>query len=176
MKKHFEKGILKLERIINTFIWKGNAQKKHVVNNGTAELPINQGGLAVPNLLHFWNALKLAWVTRLIQSDDSTTWKRLSMFRLGSVLGIEKLTIKRLLSESPHSIAAAASALSNPFWRELLKLIPKLETKFYQQNPKLLGEHPIWNRKDILESKLKGYKKILQTTHRQLTFQGTKLE
>ena len=71
---------------INRFIWKGNAQKKHVISKDAAELPQNRGGLAVPNLLNFWNSLKLAWLTRLIQSDESTTWKKLAMSKLASSL------------------------------------------------------------------------------------------
>ena len=43
-------SILNLQRIINKFIWKGNAQKKVVVSQAMAELPEKKGGLAVPNL------------------------------------------------------------------------------------------------------------------------------
>ena len=143
----------KRQRTINTFIWKGNAQKKHVISKGAAELPQNRGGLAVPNLLNFWNSLKLAWLTRLIQSDESTTWKKLAMSKLASALKLENLTTTRLLSESPHSIAAAASALSNPFWKDLLKLLPSVESNFYKQHPRVLGELPVWNRKDITSAK-----------------------
>ena len=146
-------SIYKLQRVINTFVWKGNAQKKHVISKGAAELPQNRGGLAVPNLLNFWNSLKLAWLTRLIQSDESTTWKKLAMSKLASALKLENLTTTRLLSESPHSIAAAASALSNPFWKDLLKLLPSVESNFYRLHPKVIGELPVWNRKDITSAK-----------------------
>ena len=57
-------SIQHLQRLINNFIWKGNAQKKIVVSKEAAELPCNKGGLAVPNLNNFWDSLKLAWVTR----------------------------------------------------------------------------------------------------------------
>ena len=64
--------IQKLQQTINKFIWKGNAQKKYVVKEATAKLPQNTGGLAVPDLVDFWNSLKLAWLTRLVQSDEGT--------------------------------------------------------------------------------------------------------
>ena len=41
-------------------------KKKIVVSREAAKLPCNKGGLAVPNLINFWDSLKLAWVTRLI--------------------------------------------------------------------------------------------------------------
>merc|ERR1711971_378575 len=71
--------ILKLQRIINNFIWKSSHQKKVVVKKDTAELPTNKGGLAVPNLKHFWDSLKLAWLSRLFQTNEGSTWKRLAM-------------------------------------------------------------------------------------------------
>ena len=156
--------IQKLQQSINKFIWKGNAQKKYVVGKDAAELPQSAGGLAVPNLLDFWNSLKLAWLTRLIQSDESTAWKRLSLSKLSSALRISNLTSTRLLSESPHTIASAASALSNPFWQNLLKLLPQLERTFYDQNPKLIGEHPVWNRKDIVMANGKPFDRKTSST------------
>ena len=72
-------SILKLQRVINKFVWKGNAQKKHVISKGAAELPQNRGGVAVPNLLNFWNSLKLAWLTScLLYTSPSPRDKRQS--------------------------------------------------------------------------------------------------
>ena len=107
--------IQKLQQTINKFIWKGNAQKKYVVKEATAKLPQNAGGLAVPDLVDFWNSLKLAWLTRLVQSDEGTIWKRLSMSKLSSALKITNLNTIRLLGVSPQSIASVARAPSNPF-------------------------------------------------------------
>ena len=151
--------IQKLQQTINKFIWKGNAQKKYVVKEATAKLPQNVGGLAVPDLVDFWNSLKLAWLTRLIQSDDGTIWKRLSMSNLSTALKITNLSTIRLLGVSPQAIASAARALSNPFWQNLLILLPTLESTFYALNPKLIGEHPIWDRKDVLKSNGKPFDK-----------------
>ena len=141
------------------FIWKGNAQKKYVVKEATAKLPQNAGGLAVPDLVDFWNSLKLAWITRLVQSEDGTIWKRLSMSKLSSALKMTNLSTTRLLGVSPQTIATAACALSNPFWQNLLKLLPMLEKTFYNLYPKLIGEHPIWDRKDVLKSNGKPFDK-----------------
>ena len=69
------------------------------------------------------------------------------------------LNTTRLLGVSPQTIATAACALSNPFWQNLLKLLPMLEKTFYNQFPKLIGEHPIWDRKDVLKSNGKPFEK-----------------
>ena len=101
-----------------------------VVKKETAELPTNQGGLAVPNLKNFWDSLKLAWLSRLFQTSDASTWKRLAMSRLSLALKVPKLTLTRLLSEGPTAISKASVAISNPFWQSLWKLLPKLEKTF----------------------------------------------
>ena len=103
-------------------------------------------------------------LTRLIQSDESTAWKRLALSKLSSALRISNLTSTRLLSESPHTIASAASALSNPFWQNLLKLLPQLERTFYEQNTKLIGEQSVWNRKDIVMANGKPFDRKTSST------------
>ena len=143
-------SILNLQRIINKFIWKGNAQKKVVVSHAIAELPEKKGGLAVPNLQKFWDSLKLAWLTRLIQGDESSTWKRLSLSKLSLATNIPNLTSKKLLSLGPASLAQASRLLNNQFWQSLFKLMPQLERTFYLQNLKIIGEKVIWNTDDLL--------------------------
>merc|ERR1719460_599621 len=81
------------------------------------------------------------------------------MAKLSSALKITNLQTIRLLGVSPQSIASAARALSNPFWQNLLILLPTLESTFYSLNPKLIGEHPIWDRKDVLKSNGKPFDK-----------------
>ena len=146
-----------LQRIINNFIWKGNAQKKVVVSKEAAELPCNKGGLAVPNLSNFWDSLKLAWVTRLLTTDENATWKRLAMSKISSALRTTNLTSTRLLSVSPQVIATASAQISNQFWQSLLKLLPRLETTFYRVNPNLVGERVIWDNGDFIQSKGKSF-------------------
>ena len=121
-----------------------------VVKKETAELPTNQGGLAVPNLKNFWDSLKLAWLPRLFQTSDASTWKRLAMSRLSLALNIPKLTLTRLLSEGPTAISKASVAISNPFWQSLWKLLPKLEKTFYSQHSTTIGERTVWDNDDFL--------------------------
>ena len=66
-----------------------------VVKKETAELPTDQGGLAVPNLKNFWDSLKLAWLPRLFQTSDASTWKRLAMSRLSLSLKIQGVRLPK---------------------------------------------------------------------------------
>ena len=117
-------SILLLQRRINAFIWKGKVQKKVVVNKEIAELPSDRGGLAIPNIVNFWNSLKLAWLSRLISADDRSTWKMLAMAKLGTAMNLPSLSTSKLLAEGPQTISKAADTLSNPFWKSLFKLMP----------------------------------------------------
>ena len=136
--------VLKTQRLINNFVWKGSTQKKVVLNIGRAELPQNKGGLAIPNLNHFWDGLKLAWLSRLFQVHDDTTWKRLAMSKISLALKLPGLTLERLLLEGPESISRASSSISNPFWQAILKHLSTLERTFYSTSPKCIGERVIW--------------------------------
>ena len=135
---------------INSFVWKGSTQKKVVLNKGRAELPQNKGGLAIPNLNHFWDGLKLAWLSRLFQVHDDTTWKRLAMSKISLALKLPGLTLERLLLEGPESISRASSLISNPFWQAILKHLPTLERTFYSTSPNCIGERVIWDNMDFL--------------------------
>ena len=143
-------SILLLQRRINAFIWQGKVQKKVVVRKEIAELPLDKGGLAIPNLVNFWNSLKLAWLSRLISADDRSTWKRVSMAKLGTALNIPSLSTSKILAEGPHTISKAADTLSNPFWKSLFKLMPQVEGAFYKTNVVSLSERSIWGNSDYL--------------------------
>ena len=147
--------ILKLQRIINKFIWTGPGQKKVVIKKEAAELPPSRGGLAIPNIEHFWNGLKLAWLNRLFTSHDDTTWKKLAMYKLSTALRITNLNTTKLLEQGPDAIRKAATQISNPFWKAVLLQVPHLERTFYTCKSKdLIGERIVWDNLDFLHEGL----------------------
>ena len=138
--------ILKLQRLLNQFIWKAGRQKKVVINQEIAQQPQNMGGLAIPNLQNFWDSLKLAWLPRLIQADDDCTWKRLALSKISLAMRIPNLTTTRLLEEGPDSISKAAKAISNPFWQAVLAKMSPLESAFYNSSSVTkLEERVVWD-------------------------------
>ena len=142
--------IHKLQRILNKFIWSGPSQKKVVLKQGLAELPPSKGGLGIPNLVNYWNSLKLAWLSRLFQARDDCVWKRLAMSRISFALRITNLTTSKLLEQGPVALAIAANSLSNPFWKVILAQMPHLERTFYTKSKDIIGERVIWDNADFL--------------------------
>ena len=142
--------IRKLQRVLNKFIWSGPGQKKTVIRQELAEQPPNRGGLGIPNLENFWDSLKLAWLSRLFQSRDDCTWKKLAMSRISFSLRIPHLTTNKLLGLGPESIATAAKSISNPFWKVILAKLPQLERTFYTMSKSTIGERIIWDNSDFL--------------------------
>ena len=138
--------ILKLQKLLNNFIWKGGRQKKVVINQELAQQPQTTGGLAIPNLQNFWDSLKLAWLPRLIQADDDCTWKRLALSKISLAMRIPNLTTARLLAEGPDSISKAAKAISNPFWQAVLAKMVPLESAFYNSTDACkIEERVVWD-------------------------------
>ena len=138
--------ILKLQRMLNNFIWKFGRQKKVVINQEAAQQPQSHGGLAIPNLQNFWDSLKLAWLPRLIQADDDCTWKRLALSKISFALRIPNLSAERLLEEGPDSITRAAKAISNPFWQAVLTKMSPLESAFYEsKTTSVIEERVVWD-------------------------------
>ena len=147
--------ILRLQRIINKFIWKGPGQKKVVINQEAAEQPHSRGGLAIPNVQNFWDGLKLAWLSRLFTSHEDCTWKKLAMSKLSIALRIPLLNCTRLLEQGPDSIYKAAKQISNPFWQAVLLKLPHLERTFYTRHSKsCIGERIVWDNLDFLHEGL----------------------
>ena len=147
--------ILRLQRIINKFIWKGPGQKKVVLKREAAEQPLTRGGLAIPNIQNFWDGLKLAWLNRLFTSHEDCTWKKLAMYKLSTALRITNLNPTKLLEQGPDSIHKAAKQISNPFWQAVLLQMPHLEKTFYtNKSNSIIGERIVWDNLDFLHEGL----------------------
>ena len=107
--------------------------------------------MGIPNLKNFWDALKLAWLSRLFQAHEDCTWKRLAMSKISFSLRIPQLTLTRLLEQGPDSIFKAAKGISNPFWQAVLVKLPQLEKTFYTKNHfACVGERVVWDNSDFL--------------------------
>ena len=157
--------IMKLQRVLNNFIWKKGHQKKVVINQEAAQQPQSQGGLAIPNLQNFWDSLKLAWLPRLIQADSDCTWKRLALSKISFALRIPNLTTERLLEEGPVSITKAAKAISNPFWQAVLTKMSPLESAFYEsKTTTVIEERVVWDNMAFLQNGLPFSRKGNATT------------
>ena len=89
-------------------------QKKHVVNEGRSQQPLDRGGLAVPNVEDFWQGLKCTWIHRLFQASETSKWKRLALRDIRCALKKTTLDCSNIILESPENIALTSKKISDP--------------------------------------------------------------
>ena len=142
--------IKNLQKLINSFVWTGSHCKKVVVRGEISEQPMEQGGLAVPNISKFWNSLKLVWANRLIQSSDDCKWRQICLQQTGRALGKSYLTSAMLLQVGATTLADACSKrLPNVFWKNVWMNLPAVEKIFYSKIKYIQSEKLIWGSESI---------------------------
>ena len=142
--------IKSLQKLVNNFVWTGSHCKKVVVRGEISEQPMEQGGLAVPNIEKFWNSLKLVWANRLIQSSDACKWRQICLQQTGRALGTSQLNTVRLLQTGVTTLAAACSKrLPNVFWKNVWTNLPAADKVFYSKTRYIQSEMLIWGSESI---------------------------
>ena len=144
-----EKRIKTLQKAVNDFIWKKGYQKKTVVDFETAQLPPWAGGLGIPNIGKFWDALQGNWIHRFFRAPDSCPWKRLAMRDLKTALHMPDLELSDLTSITPRKIGTHAGNISNPFWRKIWNNLQGYTESYLTSSAteESLIEHVIWDSK-----------------------------
>ena len=142
-----EKRIKTLQKAVNDFIWKKGYQKKTVVDFETAQLPPWAGGLGIPNVGKFWDALQGNWIHRFFRAPDSCPWKRLAMRDLKTALHMPDLELSDLTSITPKKIGTHAGNISNPFWRKIWNNLQGYTESYLTSTAteESLIEHVIWD-------------------------------
>ena len=142
--------IKQLQKIINSFIWTGSHCKKTVVRGEISEQPMEQGGLAVPNVEKFWNSLKVVWVNRLFQASDDSKWRCICLQQTGRAIGTSNLTSTKLLQIGASSLADACNRrLTNVFWKNVWSVLPSVERTYYSKNKYIQSEMNVWGSESI---------------------------
>ena len=86
--------IKKVEKLLYKFVWKSKDRIKRKV----LIKPIEEGGLGMIDIVSQFNALKAAWMTRILQNKD-TNWSKLARFYLGKI-GLELVTKFTIVKEN----------------------------------------------------------------------------
>ena len=103
--------------MISNFIWTGSQSKKKVVKAEIALQPQERGGLNVPDVRKFWDALKATWSYRLLTASSECKWANLCLQQTGRAIGRHSLTLEALLGTGTARLAA--SQCTNPFWKNV---------------------------------------------------------
>ena len=142
--------INKLQKMINSFIWTGSHCSKVVVRGEISEQPMEQGGLAIPNVTTFWNSLKAVWINRLVAAPEKCKWARVCMQQTGRALNKSNFTLSDLLLTGVTQLAESSSSrLQNSFWKNVWSTLPSAEKIYYSVNRNIQTEMLIWGTESI---------------------------
>ena len=83
-------------------------------------LPLNLGGLNMPDIGTFWDSLKISWARRLLATD--CVWQKILQLNLL----YEGYDMKDILFGGPKLMKIAGESLSNIFWKETISAFSKL--------------------------------------------------
>ena len=79
--------------------------------------PQEKGGLNVPDVRKFWDALKAAWAHRIVTAERDCKWANLCLQQTGRAIGRHSLSLEALLGTGTARLAA--SQCTNPFWKNV---------------------------------------------------------
>ena len=126
-----------IERIFYKFLWNGGPDRIKrivIVKN------LKAGGLRMVNISEFFNALKISWLRRVIQSSENQEWYSLS-----------KVDFHKLLScGSGYSIDLSKN-LSNPFWKDCLNSWAKFCNVCKVESVKQILCSPLWFNNNLIK-------------------------
>ena len=126
----------KIQDIFYKFLWDGKPDKvkRNVIINNYEE-----GGLKLPHIELFCEALKMSWLNKLLDPMNMSPWKILLLSDIEKYGGDKILYLKR---EGLESI----SDKLKPFWRDiLLNLSELLPPKDEEENNIInILSQPIW--------------------------------
>ena len=115
---HIEPEVLgELTTMSFKFLWKNKPDR---IKRVDAMLPLNLGGLNMPDIGTFWDSLKISWARRLLATD--CVWQKILQLNLL----YEGYDMKDILFGGPKFMKIAGESLSNIFWKETISAFSKL--------------------------------------------------
>ena len=124
---HIETNVMKnLISLSFSFLWKNKPDR---MKRCDATLPLDKGGLNMPDIEKFWAGLKLSWSRRLMQTD--CLWQKILQLNLLAV-GHE---LKDIWFGGPSLVKVIAYKLDNLFWREILSIFANIAEEAHFAHP-----------------------------------------
>ena len=122
-----DQNILKnLQILAFKFLWNGKPDR---MKRDEATLPIEMGGLNMPDIETFWLSLKMTWIRRLMMK--SCMWQK--------ILSLNLLYINHdmgdLLFGGPTLLNSIAEKLTNLFWKEIIKSFARITSDLHFSYP-----------------------------------------
>ena len=130
--------IKRIENIFYSFIW-GNGSEK--VRREDSKLPVNMGGLGMPDVSRFWTAFKFSWFRRLLSTK--AFWPKLLLQEV-SIIRQKNTTGSDLLQLGTSNLNKLSKSIKNPFWKQVfVSAVPIAEGSMFC-NPEKFLDTSFW--------------------------------
>ena len=130
--------IKRIENIFYSFIW-GNGSEK--VRREDSKLPVNMGGLGMPDVSRFWTAFKFSWFRRLLSTK--AFWPKLLLQEV-SIIRQKNTTGSDLLQLGTSNLNKLSKSIKNPFWKQVFaSTVPIAEGSMFC-NPEKFLDTSFW--------------------------------
>ena len=141
------KNMLKrLNTLFFQFIWDKRSEK---VNREDSKLPIQKGGLGMPDILKFWSAFKFSWFRRLLSTDSF--WPKLVQAQVNEVLG-QEIGMVDILQLGASKLNQIAKHLKNEFWKQVFSTAIELTEGAAFCHPEKLLTSPFLHNNLVLRN------------------------
>lgn len=124
----------KLQKKCYEFVWEGKRDK---IKRSTATHHTRQGGINLPDIKAYIQALKLTWIKRIF-NKNSAKWKFVLNKKIPEIANIGKYGAD-LLSRTNI----------NPFWNDVFKAYTHLNMKYTPNTPEELLAEPLFLNKNF---------------------------
>ena len=106
--------VKRIENIFYAFIWSKKSEK---VRREDCKLPVQSGGLGMPDILKFWTAFKFSWLRRILKTE--AFWPDILLGEVSRILNYQ-ISVTDLLSLGASKLLEVSKGLRNPFWKQVL--------------------------------------------------------
>ena len=132
-------NILKeLKTMAYNFLWKNKPDR---IKRSEAELPIEKGGLNMPDIETFWSSLKLTWSRRLMLPD--CLWQKILKANLLYV----NHDMMDIWFGGPMLLNLVAEKITNQFWKEIIKTFASLLEDIHFSHPYFFYNFNVFDNK-----------------------------
>ena len=114
------------------------------VKRTEAVLPLDKGGLNMPDIGSFWESLKCSWTRRLLNIGAS--WHKI----LQANILYSGYELEELIFEGPEVLRKCAAKLTNLFWKECFFIFAKLVTKIGFHRPDFFFNMNIFDSENFM--------------------------
>ena len=133
-----DKFIRELQEKCFDFIWDGKRDK---IKRSIATLHTKEGGINIPDIKTYIDALKITWINRLIK-DPPAKWKHILENKHENIRLINSVGTKCL-----------KDSIDNPFWNDVINAYDNLNSKIDVKTSNELLAEPIFYNENVQVNK-----------------------